>query len=1142
MKTTATLLLLQMRSFPLWKFFSYCSSALKSRYRFTAILYFVLHCTLQSRADFTIAAGTTVRADTLQGYSGVLRVNGTLNITRNTVLSRFTKVVLNAPSGQIYWSNNSDLTFSSGTDISINQAAPGLRPTGGNSSQRLWIGTTLIAVSNDNSGPAALTFADMNEAGGLPAFSLSVSATAVCFGNVLTATLVPLNTSITYDCNLSIDNGAALSAARVSNFNTSKVFTITPPNAAASKVYTLSCTLYKSGDGNAIETKTISVTVNPTPAEPTAAAVFPLAICQGNSATFKAISAGNSIEWFTAATGGTAIGTSASGVDYTFSPAMDNSYYAGTLIPSTGCRSTTRAAAGTVTVSQPSAGGNTSGNATVCRGANSNSIIISNYTGAITKWQSSEDNFATATDILVSNDNLVTSNIRNTTSYRAVIKSGVCPATVSTVTALTVYNAGRWLGVNTNWNDGANWCNGEVPASTANISIDSGLLFYPEVNSTIAVNNISIAQGARLKLTAFGKLSINGAIQSMEGIDASEGSIELTGITPQTIHPANFVNSTIATLIVSNSYGHAAPDNPSVSVAGDGGMLKITNKVSFGNINHAILQTNDLLTLVSDAQRTASIADLTNNNSNSNNIVAGKVVIERFISARRAWRFLTAPITPASNVSISASWQEGARVTDPAASTATTNPAPGYGTHVSFGFPLANPGYDLNINGNTSIKYFTASGSNGVPFTTDAPITEQPAYLLFVRGDRSTQLSLGTSVNATPTVLRVKGLINNGPTKVMLPVSYKSGSSNFRVFRNPYPAAISFNKIMQDAANQAAGFPNSFYVWDPTLGGKTGTGGWVALSYNSTTRQYDKSVASDVDASGAIQSGSAVLIDYNGNASGVAVTEADKTDGSNNSTYRTGGQLKSIRTTLNGIDTNGSPYLIDAAMATFDDQNSNEFDGKDMGKIENFEESFSLITEGHILAIERRKPVAEADTIFYHMTNMKRQHYQLLIEMGALNLAQGTTVYLEDSYLESKTLINTDAPSQYDFDIDRSPLSAVSDRFRLVFNNLGSLNKDREQSAEINDNIGKPVFRVFPNPVATDAVHLQISDGIVGSYLIRLTNTAGETVAVKTIGYGGGKAVYAIEPSRNLANGNYHFQIIGPDKTLHHVKVLVQKK
>ena len=83
-------------------------------------------------ADYTVATGATIDATTITGQSGVLTVNGRLNISSNVALLGFTSVVINGPDGQIYWTNNADLSLAANTNIVINNPALGLQPTIGN--------------------------------------------------------------------------------------------------------------------------------------------------------------------------------------------------------------------------------------------------------------------------------------------------------------------------------------------------------------------------------------------------------------------------------------------------------------------------------------------------------------------------------------------------------------------------------------------------------------------------------------------------------------------------------------------------------------------------------------------------------------------------------------------------------------------------------------------------------------------------------------------------------------------------------------------------------------------------------------------------------------------------------------------------
>ncbi len=72
----------------------------------------------------------------------------------------------------------------------------------------------------------------------------------------------------------------------------------------------------------------IAVNVVALPATPTAVTATPATICAGQSSNLKGTSSGNTIDWFTAASGGTALGASASGANYAASPAASTTYYA----------------------------------------------------------------------------------------------------------------------------------------------------------------------------------------------------------------------------------------------------------------------------------------------------------------------------------------------------------------------------------------------------------------------------------------------------------------------------------------------------------------------------------------------------------------------------------------------------------------------------------------------------------------------------------------------------------------------------------------------------------------------------------------------------------------------------------------------
>jgi len=108
-----------------------------------------------------------------------------------------------------------------------------------------------------------------------------------------------------------------------------------------------------------------------------------------------------------------------------------------TITPS-GCGSV--AATGTIVVDATAVGGSVSSANTECYGNNGATLTLTGYTGTITKWQYSIDNWTTPVDIVNATSTETYSNLTVTTKYRAVVQSGVCAGVNSNDVTITVYN------------------------------------------------------------------------------------------------------------------------------------------------------------------------------------------------------------------------------------------------------------------------------------------------------------------------------------------------------------------------------------------------------------------------------------------------------------------------------------------------------------------------------------------------------------------------------------------------------------------------------------------------------------------------------------------------------------------------------
>lgn len=126
-----------------------------------------------------------------------------------------------------------------------------------------------------------------------------------------------------------------------------------------------------------------TVTVNTPPAAPTPATATPAAICPGATSQLNATSAGNTINWYTDATGGTSIGSSASGADFPVTPAVTTTYYAET-VTGIGCASTSRTAVLVTVGPLPAPTPVTASPTPICAGATSQ--LNATAAGNIINW------------------------------------------------------------------------------------------------------------------------------------------------------------------------------------------------------------------------------------------------------------------------------------------------------------------------------------------------------------------------------------------------------------------------------------------------------------------------------------------------------------------------------------------------------------------------------------------------------------------------------------------------------------------------------------------------------------------------------------------------------------------------------------
>jgi hypothetical protein len=771
-----------------------------------------------------------------------------------------------------------------------------------------------------------------------------------------------------------------------------------------------------------------------------------------------------------------------------------------------------------------------------------------------------------------------------------VKKQSVCSATLSGSASIQVSSPGQWLGINSNWNDAANWSCGLIPTAGTNVTIPATENNPVIAASVFGVKNITVGQSA--SLTINGTLQVSGTINNNGDFDVTNGTLELKGSALQTISGSWFVNKTIRNLKISNTAGVNLSETINDT-------LNITGVLSFG-LSNATFNTKDNLTLKSTAAGTASVADLTNNGLNKGNVIVGNVIVERYINTgslpsqhNKCWVMVS---TPTQGQTVKQSWMENGDKT-----------STGYGTQITgngVGFDMAS--------GTPALKYYNDATNAWVGVTnTNDLVYNNKGYMLFVRGDRSAVFP-----NYNNTTLRTKGTLFTGTMPTM---TVKAGK--FQSVGNPYAAEVDIRKIT------TIGVSPDIIIWDATLttGSVYGLGAYQTL-YKAGNNYYNLLSSPAYGPAGTvnnyIKSGLAFFVQAFDTDGELTFTEKSKSSEAGVGIALRDGSASdervSITTNLFGIRADGSAFITDGTVQQFSDEYSNEVNNMDSRKIANSTENLSIRTGGQNLIIERRNKITSEDTIYYNLTGVVNQKYRF--ELNATGLqGPGLQGFIEDHYTNTQTPLNPEGITTVDFTLTSAAGSRAANRFNIVFRTAAALpvtiasvkavqknnniavqwkveNQSKmqeyevERSADGNQftkvasivannsdaatynwldqqaNAGYNYYRirsvevnsqadysqvvkvqmstissslsVYPNPAINATVTLQLNNQSAGIYYVRLINPLGQVILSKQIAHKEGSSAEIIKWNSHSARGTYHLEITKPGGSSETISVL----
>ncbi|MFY7885060.1 MAG: hypothetical protein ACOVOV_09480, partial [Dolichospermum sp.] len=480
---------------------------------------------------------------------------------------------------------------------------------------------------------------------------------------------------------------------------------------------------------------------------------------------------------------------------------------------------------------------------------------------------------ATVNNLTISNSAGVTLSASTAVSNTLTLNSGSFAVGSNTLTLNGAYISGTVNNLSTTSSSNLvlnTSAGGTLPNFTAinNLTCNSSGNTFA-LNSSPTVSGLLAFTAGTLSIGA-NSLTLAGTVSRSSGLLRGGTTSNLTLTNASALGSLFFDHSTPGTTnalnnFTKNSGAGSVTIGDNTSVASTDGQLYINGvlTVSAGSLDVSGTVTGNHIVLVSDGTNQARVANLTGGNLTQG--ANTKIVVERFIngtnpSNRRAWRFITAPLTASSsNASIQNQWQNTGNVL-----------GAGFGTNVNgpsglTGRDETTPGYSMRGWNYTTKTYANVTSTSEVLFGNTGSADNKP-YMMFIRGDK-TALVGGSITNAR---LRAVGRLQTGNQAF----SYGTHAVNdYVAIANPYASPINYESFRGSLTDINS---SVFYVWDPRV---SSFGGWVTVTRNGVD-DYSTSVNTPVSFSNAnvqfIQSGTAFFAQATGTAPAITFTESHK--------------------------------------------------------------------------------------------------------------------------------------------------------------------------------------------------------------------------------------------------------------------------
>jgi hypothetical protein len=561
-------------------------------------------------------------------------------------------------------------------------------------------------------------------------------------------------------------------------------------------------------------------------------------------------------------------------------------------------------------------------------------------------------------------------------------------------------------------------------------------------NTNRYFNNISVKNNCTVTLDDFGiynsliltsgKLIVSNKIDISSSnntpISKTSGYLEMGSTSTLSFGE---INSNSVAFTLPNSLFESTPTFKNINFNRNTNLSLGTNFINLTGtltITQGNLESNDKLTLKSDANGTARVAAI----SNTSYGVIGNVNVERFIPGgpgKRKWRFLSFATNDISLMSLT-------QLIDDILITAPTGAAGGFDIN-----PL-NPANTASLR--TYTESTTGAASNGWtdPNSINNNIATGVGFEVFVRGSRTLTNPYLNWTEPDNVTIDYTGILNKGDiTKTLSYTNTNNSTSDgFNLVGNPYASAIDFESGNLTKTN----IQNKFWSYNPNTGLYGIYDATLHTGTNSITQYIASSQGFFVKATAANPS--------------ITFKETCKSDNPGNNYFKSNSSSQNILPILKIGVSNDSTFIDETLLVL--DENASALGEDEHDAYKWFNDALNIYTlskDNINLNIDARNYPTAIDTIplavfSYNGNEVMTTHHQISFS-GLESIPSSTDVVLWDKYLNTYT--NCKIYPQYNFMITSDNSSYGKNRFAIL---IGDVNIGID-----NTNFSDKLI-LYPNP------------------------------------------------------------------------------